>query len=96
VPLALIYIIVYLKHYFWTLIFSTNSKNLRLTFKIDDGLPALQTAGLQGWQTVVEQNIAEGEARTMFCGTRAAERRRSVNRVLDEVLPFLFTRIIFY
>jgi len=22
----------------------------------------------------VEQNIAEGEARTMFCGTRAAEK----------------------
>jgi len=36
----------------------------------------------------VEQNIAEGEARTMFCGTRAAFRRRSVNRVLDEVRAY--------
>jgi hypothetical protein len=26
----------------------------------------------QGWQNVVEQNTAEGEARTVFCGTRTA------------------------
>jgi len=40
---------------------------------------------LQGWQTVVEQNTAEGAARTVFCGTQAAIRRRSFYRVLSEV-----------
>jgi len=32
--------------------------------------PNKQTEGLQGWQTVVEQNTAEGKARTVFCGTQ--------------------------
>jgi len=31
---------------------------------------------------VLEQNTAEGEARTVFCGSRAAERRRSSYRLL--------------
>ena len=33
-------------------------------------------------KNVLEQNIAEGVARTMFCESRAAERRRCCYRVL--------------
>ena len=42
----------------------------------------------QGWQNVVEQNPTKGEARLVFCGTRAAVRRRSANRLLYDVPYF--------
>jgi len=54
-------------------------------------LPALQTEGLQGWQTVLEVlRGSERSDRPSKTGSRAALRRRSVNRVLDEV-PHYFT-----
>jgi len=41
---------------------------------------------LQGWQNVVEQNTAEGEARTVFCGTQMPEQG-----ILQ--LPFVMRRL---
>jgi hypothetical protein len=43
---------------------------------------------------VVEQNTAEGEARTVFCGTRTAEQAVSSYRLLGEGFAFSY-EIIF-
>jgi len=37
---------------------------------------------------VLEQNTTKGEARLVFCGSRAAERRRSSYRLLYAVFVF--------
>jgi hypothetical protein len=42
-------------------------------------------AFLRAQKNVLEQITAEGLARTVFCGSRAAERRRCVCRMLNDV-----------
>jgi len=45
-------------------------------------------AFLRAQKNVLEQNTTKGEARLVFCGSRAAVRRRSIYRVLHAVSPY--------
>ena len=49
-----------------------------------------------GTKNVAEQNTAEGEARTVFYGTRAAKSHRNANRVLRSLKGAHFISLFNY